>query len=123
MNSKFNEILSKALKKSCDDDCKENMIKIVKFYGATNQTIVAIEEMSELTKELTKCLRYDFEPGKCDVKNIKQEMADVELCLFELRYIFDIEEDEIQEEIERKLQRTLRRMDICRYKEARKSVG
>ena len=45
-------------------------------YGETNQSIVAIEEMSELIKALCKKLR-----GKPDFENIAEEMADAGIML------------------------------------------
>ena len=51
----------------------------VKQYGLKNQIVVAIEEMSELQKELCKRLRGDFDAG-----NIIEEIADVEIMLEQL---------------------------------------
>ena len=54
-------------------------------YGDT-QKIVAIEELSELQKELTKDLR-----GKGNKENIAQEIADVLIMIAQLIQIYDIE--------------------------------
>lgn len=94
--------------------------KILKHYGNENQMLVAIEEMSELTKALTKSMRID---AGVTMHEIEEEIADVQLCLKVLCFIFGIEEKDIDEDIEKKLQRTLRRMDIAKYKEVRKNVG
>lgn len=48
------------------------------------QIIVAIEELAELQKELTKVLR---EQGNS--YNVAEEMADVVICLAQLEKIFD----------------------------------
>lgn len=48
-------------------------------YGMESQIVVAIEEMSELQKELCKRLRGDFDEG-----NIIEEIADVEIMLEQL---------------------------------------
>ncbi len=55
----------------------------VKTYGKESQLIVAIEELSELTKELTKSLR-----GENNVDHISEEMADVHIMLDQLHIIF-----------------------------------
>ena len=55
----------------------------VKTYGKESQLIVAIEELSELIKELTKHLR-----GENNVDHISEEMADVLIMLEQLHIIF-----------------------------------
>lgn len=53
-------------------------------YGIRSQSIVAIEEMSELQKELTKLLR-----GECEnrIDRISEEMADVYIMLEQLEIL------------------------------------
>ena len=53
-------------------------------YGIRSQSIVAIEEMSELQKELTKLLR-----GECEnhIDHISEEMADVYIMLGQLEIL------------------------------------
>lgn len=63
---------------------KEILRKAVVYYGKTSQIQVAIEEMSELTKELCKDLR-----GEPDLEHIVEEMADVQIMLDQLRIIYD----------------------------------
>jgi hypothetical protein len=55
----------------------------VRTYGVTSQLIVAIEELSELQKELTKQIR-----GNGDINHISEEMADVYIMLEQLGIIF-----------------------------------
>ena len=54
-------------------------------YGIRSQSIVAIEELSELQKELTKLLR-----GECEnpIDHISEEMADVYIMLEQLKILF-----------------------------------
>lgn len=54
-------------------------------YGLKQQVIVAIEELSELQKELTKFLRL-----KADYDHIAEEIADVEICCEELKQYFKL---------------------------------
>lgn len=49
------------------------------------QLVVAIEEMAELQKELTKALR-----GMPCINNISEEVADVEIMLEQIRQIFNL---------------------------------
>lgn len=63
----------------------------IKKFGPRNQVIVAIEELSELQKELTKWLR-----GKGNYEGLMEEMADVSIMLNQLCLIFgDPAEQEI----------------------------
>jgi NTP pyrophosphatase (non-canonical NTP hydrolase) len=74
-------------------------------WGSEMQIIVAIEEMSELTKALTKYIRAD--DAATIVTNIREEMADVGIMLNQLSLIFG---DTTEEEI-RKLNRLRRRIE------------
>lgn len=56
----------------------------INTYGANAQIVVAVEELSELIKELTKHLR-----GIGDVNHISEEMADVKIMLEQLEMIFN----------------------------------
>ena len=55
----------------------------IRTFGIQSQVIVAIEELSELQKELTKFLRGDH-----DIDHISEEMADVYIMLDQLCMIF-----------------------------------
>lgn len=74
-------------------------------WGPEMQIIVAIEEMSDLTKALTKYIRAD--DAATIVTNIREEMADVGIMLNQLSLIFG---DTAEEEI-RKLNRLRRRIE------------
>ena len=55
----------------------------VETFGEVSQVVVAIEELSELMKELCKLLR-----GEYHIDDMAEEMADVEIMLEQLRVIF-----------------------------------
>ena len=79
-------------------------------WGSEMQIIVAIEEMSELTKALTKYIRANNIAADDIVwisTNIREEMADVGIMLNQLSLIFG---DTTEEEI-RKLNRLRRRIE------------
>lgn len=61
----------------------------INTYGKENQKLIAIEEMSELTKALTKDTRYPDNPKIKD--NVAEEIADVQIMLFQLIMMFDCE--------------------------------
>lgn len=76
-------------------------IQLFKKYGEIVQLVVAIEELSELQKELCKDLR-----GKGKRENIIEEIADVSIMLEQLYLIYNIENYEVDEMFDKKIERT-----------------
>lgn len=68
-------------------------------YGSHNQLVVAIEEMSELQKEICKFFRHE---GKGE--DLIEEVADVCIMLEQIIFIFGIEED-VKKVMQEKVQR------------------
>ena len=84
----------------------EILKKALQHYGANLQLIVAIEEMSELTKELCKVSR-----GEENIAHIAEEIADVRIMLDQMEILFDCRKQlELMES--EKLKRLLERMKI-----------
>ena len=84
-------------------DEKEFYEKIIFHLGDKNQITVAIEELSELQKELCKYLRGDM-----DYYNIAEEIADVEIMLEQLKIIF-LNKSDVEETKKEKINRTIER--------------
>lgn len=57
---------------------------LINKFGNEHQIIVAIEELAELQKELTKLLRCNS-----NLEAITEEMADVEIMLEQLKMMFN----------------------------------
>lgn len=68
----------------------------IKKWGYQHQVIVAIEEMAELQKELTKWLR-----SKGSAAGLLEEMADVSIMLNQLQLIFGDPTDQEIAKLER----------------------
>ena len=68
------------------DSEKAIMQKAIQHYDIKTEIIVCIEELSELTKELTKRLR----DSEHSVYGIIEETADVSIVLDEIKLIFGI---------------------------------
>ena len=91
------------------EETLKNNIKIVEHYGYEKQIPVWIEEMSELTKELCKWQRKgSLHPELID--NIKEEIADVTICLDQIKYLLHYTEDSLMEEYKYKVDRQLDRI-------------
>ncbi len=95
------------------DDFREGYKKFLDAWGQESQERMAIEEMSELTKELCKKIRLmrdDFaemndERLKETINHCKEEIADVLNMTEQLEIYFG--EEEIEKIREEKMQRTL----------------
>lgn len=83
----------------------ETCRSIANHYGKEHQVLIAIEEMSELTKELCKYFRrYDRK------KEIIEEVADAQIMLEQLIELFGIN-NEVDRMVDYKLNRQIRRME------------
>lgn len=83
--------------------------RAIETYGKDMQLTVAIEEFSELTKEICKHRR-----GADNIDNIVEEMADCYIMLEQLEIIFglnNLDIDVIQYAMEKKLDRLEQRLD------------
>lgn len=87
--------------------------KFVKVFGEEAQIMLAIEEMSELTKELCKYFRAKGDSVKLEKvkENIIEETADVLTIAETLRLMFG--EEQVDEMMERKI---LRGQERCEEK-------
>ena len=79
--------------------------RVIEKFGKEKQTIIAMEEMAELTKELSKSLR-----GADNRQQILEEVADVEICLSEIRLMHNIQLNELAAMMDKKLKRTEERL-------------
>lgn len=76
----------------------------VNVYGKTSQCTVCMEEMAELTKELSKNLRGQDNAAHIAEEIADVEIADVEIMLEQLKLMFSIR-DEVTQQRTVKLQR------------------
>ena len=77
----------------------------IETYGVRAQKLMAIEEMSELTKEICKDFR-----GKLDREHLIEEVADVLITLEQLTIIYEISDKEIMLMLEKKIERLKERL-------------
>lgn len=74
-------------------------------YGKNNQSTVCMEECAELIQAISKAKR-----GKINRDNMIEEIADVLICVEMLKQIYNIPDRSIENWIELKQERMLRRM-------------
>lgn len=84
----------------------EIMRSAIRKNGKVMQTVVAIEELSELQKELSKFIR-----GKGNRDNLIEEVADVLIMITQIQIMFALPDDEIKEVVDFKIKRLKERME------------
>lgn len=87
------------------DEDKETIQKAINEYGAEAQVVVAMEEMAELIKELSKAYR-----GKANVSAITEEIADVKIMVRQMQEVFKITGEEVNKQMSAKLNRLKERL-------------
>ena len=80
--------------------------KAIATYGVDMQLTVAVEEFSELIKEICKLKR-----GNNNIEGIAEEMADCYIMLKQLEIIFDIDTGDIRHIINNKIDRLEKRLE------------
>ena len=73
---------------------KEQVFKqSIEIYGKEAQSRQAMEECAELIQAINKCLRH---PNKEECKNnLIEEICDVEIMLYQLKVMFNIDDDQV----------------------------
>ena len=84
---------------------KEALKTIADHYGKEEQLHQLMEECCELAMEANHSVRK----GSLTV-NLISEIADVEIMLSQIKYLFNIADDDIEEVKEAKINRQLQRM-------------
>ena len=84
-------IARKCLVMGAGDDCRRERIlwDAVRTWGRDAQMLMMVEEMSELTKEICKFYRTtDDKSASAVAGNIREEMADVQIMLDQMKIMF-----------------------------------
>ena len=77
-------------------------------FGANCQLVVALEELSEVQKEICKALR-----GNLDPMHLAEEVADATIMLEQVRQIFNVNE-QVCEMMDSKILRLQQRIEVAR---------
>lgn len=100
------------VKKEKDTTVVDTVDAMLQKFGEDSQIDVAIEEMSELIKELVKYKRSKLhfrEKQAASREHVVEEMGDVMFMIEYLKKIFQISDKEIEEIVVEKAKRTQRR--------------
>lgn len=90
---------------------ESDLEKIIDFFGIRNQKVKAIEEMSELQKEVCKNISHEF-----DDKSLEEEIADVQIMLNQLCLICGFSKGDIEYYMNMKIKRTLEVIETLKEK-------
>lgn len=88
---------------------KQEVLETIISGGYNIQSLIAMEECAELQKAISKLIRYGDE-DKENYDNLVEEMADVIICLEQLKVMYQVSDEELKTMIERKHNRNLRRI-------------
>lgn len=84
-----------------------NFVKqIADYYGLDSQSRQCSEECAELIVALSKLRRDDVGPC-CAIYNVAEEIADVTIMIMQMMYLLDIPDQQIEDIIDEKLERTI----------------
>lgn len=81
---------------------KELIKKVIDKNGTVTQSMIAMEECSELIQAISKCLRSKEMIPTETREHLIEEMADVMICLEQLMLMYSITDEELISWIERK---------------------
>lgn len=87
-------------------DKKQILQKALKTWGTNAQILIAIEEMSELTKALLK----NINRGKDNRDHILEELSDVLITLEQIQMIYGFTQEEINGAICKKMEKISKRL-------------
>ncbi len=93
--------------KNIDDFLKS----CIAYFGKDKQQVVAIEEMAELTQQLSK---FVIDHPKKSRENVVEEYTDVLIMLNQIRIIFEITDTEVEQIKTFKIERLMRFMESRR---------
>ena len=80
---------------------------IIALNGKESQCRMAMEECAELIQAVNKCLRY---PTGASIANLTEEIADVEIMIEQLKLMFKVSDNAVEQEKDRKVDR----MRMCK---------
>lgn len=89
---------------------QEDYLKIFNYFGYKTQRRKLVEEVNELNDEVLL-----LEKGSGDIKDLKEELADVYILLKQIKEHYEITDKELMLVIRAKLNRTLERIESGYY--------
>ena len=99
-------------------DIENKIHRIAIHYGHDSQLDQTIEELAELTVAIRKFIRFKENASRSELVNLfynlTEEVADVEIMLEQLKYLFPVIEDDVEKIKVEKLDRQIKRICTCK---------
>ncbi|MGN8807780.1 hypothetical protein ACTNED_00710 [Absicoccus porci] len=95
----------------------KHQLKVLDCYGIEHQSLIYMEELSELQKAISKAARYvsiyDIDRPSHDpyLRNMAEEIADVLICIRQLELYYCLPDDMIQYFVHKKVERNRARLE------------
>lgn len=89
----------------------KHQLKVLDYYGIEHQSLIAMEELSELQKAISKAARYvdvymlDLTSENPFLRNMAEEIADVLICLRQMELYYGLPDDLILYFVHKKVER------------------
>lgn len=97
---------------------EEKIHRIAIHYGPDSQLDQTIEELAELTVAIRKFIRFKENSSRSELVNLfynlTEEVADVEIMLEQLKYLFPVIADDVEKIKVEKLDRQIKRICACK---------
>lgn len=91
-------------------DMKQKLLKIIEHFGLKNQ----LRKLAEENYELFEAIAYD--DGTIDsLEHIIEELSDNLVLLRQMQYYYDIDDNVLEEQIDKKIERTIKRINNKYY--------
>ena len=103
-----------------EEQHEKKLRTIADHYGYEAQSRQLIEEMAELTQAINKLWRIDSKKSEITwnysdhveaYKHIIEEVADVEICLEQVKWLLNIDESVLDEWKQMKIERSINRIE------------
>lgn len=102
------------IKELIDD---KHQIDVLHFYGIKHQSLIAMEELSELQKAISKAARYvrvhelDSPSHNPYLRDMAEEIADVLICIRQMELYYGLPDDLILYFVHKKVERNRARFE------------
>ena len=94
-----------------------HQVDVLHFYGIKNQSLIAMEELSELQKAISKAARYvrvhELDQPSHDpyLRDMAEEIADVLICIRQMELYYGLPDDLILYFVHKKVERNKARLE------------
>lgn len=96
----------------------KHQLKVLDYYGIEHQSLIAMEELSELQKAISKAARYvdvymlDLTSENPFLRNMAEEIADVLICIRQMELYYVLPDDLILYFVHKKVERNRERLEV-----------